>query len=59
MRAEEDLTCHYSGLPSPSAYECADYDSMGNHGRFQKDKPKKKSVIKTIKSAIKNDNKKL
>lgn len=34
---EEDLWCEYSDLPSPLAYrECADYDSMGNHGRFPK-----------------------
>jgi hypothetical protein len=59
MTTKEDLTCHYSGLPSPSSYECADYDSMGNHGRFLEDKPKKKSIIKRIKSALKNDNKKL
>jgi hypothetical protein len=23
----EEEFCHYSGLPSPSAYECTDYDS--------------------------------
>ena len=29
--------CHYSDLPSPMSYaKCADYDSMGNHGRFPK-----------------------
>jgi hypothetical protein len=34
---EEDLWCEYSDLPSPKAYiNCADYDSMGNHGRFPK-----------------------
>lgn len=32
---KDDLWCNYSNLPSPMAYvECADYDSMGNHGRF-------------------------
>ena len=34
---EEDLWCEYSDMPSPMAYvECADYDSMGNHGRYPK-----------------------
>jgi len=38
---EEDLWCEYSDLPSPKAYiKCADYDSMGNHGRFPKQKTK-------------------
>jgi hypothetical protein len=44
MRKEEDLYCHYSDLPSPMAYTknvCTDYDSMGNHGRFPKNKAKK------------------
>ena len=41
---EEDLWCEYSDLPSPLAYvNCADYDSMGNHGRFPISK-KKKSI---------------
>jgi hypothetical protein len=41
---KEDLWCEYSDLPSPLAYaNCADYDSMGNHGRFPKNE-KKKSV---------------
>lgn len=37
MEEKEDLWCNYSDLPSPMAYaKCADYDSMGNHGRFPK-----------------------
>lgn len=41
---KEDLWCEYSDLPSPLAYaNCADYDSMGNHGRFPKNE-KKKSI---------------
>ena len=44
---EQDLWCEYSDLPSPKAYiNCADYDSMGNHGRFPKTKDKKDSMIK-------------
>jgi hypothetical protein len=40
---EESMWCEYSGLPSPLAYaKCADYDSMGNHGRFPKSKAKTK-----------------
>ena len=47
---EEDLWCEYSDLPSPLAYrECADYDSMGNHGRFPKVKSKNENM-----SRIKN-----
>lgn len=47
---EEDLWCNYSDLPSPKAYvDCADYDSMGNHGRFPKNKMKMKKLnIKKI-----------
>ena len=31
----EEEHCHYSGLPSPKAYEKdLDYDGMGNQGRF-------------------------
>ena len=38
---KEDLWCEYSDMPSPLAYaKCADYDSMGNHGRFPKIKKK-------------------
>jgi hypothetical protein len=52
----EDEFCHYSGLPSPAAYqlECADYDSMGNHGRFPKQKPTSKSSLTKITEKIKN-----
>lgn len=47
---EEDLWCEYSDLPSPKAYaNCADYDSMGNHGRFPK--PKKTNMV-TFKKRI-------
>jgi hypothetical protein len=33
---------------SPSAYQCTDYDSMGNHGRFPKQKPTSKSSLEKI-----------
>ena len=34
MKNEEEH-CHYSGLPSPKAYEKdLDYDGMGNQGRI-------------------------
>ena len=42
---EEDSWCEYSDMPSPLAYaKCADYDSMGNHGRFPKSKQKVKKM---------------
>jgi predicted DNA-binding transcriptional regulator AlpA len=53
----EDEFCHYSGLPSPTAYQleqCADYDSMGNHGRFPQPKPTSKSSLAKIAEKIKN-----
>lgn len=50
----EEEFCHYSGLPSPSAYECTDYDSMGNHARFPKQKPASKSSLEKIAEKIKN-----
>jgi predicted DNA-binding transcriptional regulator AlpA len=50
----EQEFCHYSGLPSPTAYECTDYDSMGNHGRFPKQKPTSKSSLNKITDKIKN-----
>ena len=50
----EEEFCHYSGLPSPSAYECTDYDSMGNHGRFPKKKETSKSSLEKITEKIKN-----
>lgn len=33
--SKEDNWCHYSGMPSPKAYEKddIDYDGMGNQGR--------------------------
>ena len=34
--------CHYSGLPSPSAYENVDMDGMGDQGRTIKYEYKKK-----------------
>ena len=44
---KEDLWCEYSDMPSPLAYaKCADYDSMGNHGRFPKSKSKLKNKKK-------------
>lgn len=50
----EQEFCHYSGLPSPAAYQCTDYDSMGNHGRFPTQKPKSKSSLEKITEKIKN-----
>ena len=45
--SKEDLWCEYSDMPSPLAYmKCADYDSMGNHGRFPKSKLKPKNQKK-------------
>ena len=36
---EKDEHCHYSGLPSPKAYEKdLDYDGMGNQGRVPQQK---------------------
>jgi|TARA_R100000030_G_scaffold96896_1_gene85452 hypothetical protein len=47
---EKELHCHYSDLPSPSAYvEDMDYDGMGNQGRF----PPKKNQINKMKNFIK------
>ena len=50
----EEEFCHYSGLPSPSEYQCADYDSMGNYGRFPKQKSTSKSSLEKITDKIKN-----
>jgi len=38
----KDEYCHYSGLPSPSAYgkDDIDYDGMGNQGRVPSKKKK-------------------
>lgn len=46
----EEKYCHYSDLPSPSAYidDTMDYDGMGNHGRFPKPKDKPKTMISKI-----------
>jgi|TARA_R110002020_G_scaffold146387_1_gene321007 hypothetical protein len=44
---KEELYCHYSSLPSPSAYiEDMDYDGMGNQGRFPKQKKSKTMIYK-------------
>jgi len=46
---KEDLWCEYSDMPSPIAYDkCADYDSMGNHGRFPKIKDEKITTLKRL-----------
>jgi hypothetical protein len=46
----DDLLCNYSNLPSPMSYvECADYDSMGNYGRFPVQNKNKKSFLFKIK----------
>ena len=49
MKQEEEH-CHYSGLPSPSAYgrDDIDYDGMGNQGRV----PKKKKQMNRNKEAV-------
>ena len=47
--SKEDNYCHYSGLPSPLAYnDTMDYDGMGNHGRFPKPKQKRVTVMKRL-----------
>jgi len=48
MEIPEDQICHYSGLPSPAAYQCADYDGMGNHGRFSTKKAPETTIIQKI-----------
>ena len=47
---EKELYCHYSDLPSPSAYQddFADYDGMGNQGRFPKQKKKRPKTMKRL-----------
>jgi hypothetical protein len=53
MEKNNDTWCHYSDLPSPLDYvECADYDSMGNHGRFPKKKLTKKSAFDVNKEKL-------
>jgi len=46
---EKDKHCHYSGLPSPAAYERddIDYDGMGNQGRVPKNKDDEKDYFIT------------
>jgi hypothetical protein len=47
---KNELHCHYSNLPSPSAYvEDMDYDGMGNQGRF----PTKKNKNQPMKNLLK------
>ena len=50
MEEEKKLYCHYSDLPSPSAYkdDYIDYDGMGNQGRFPKEKKEKKVKMKRL-----------
>jgi len=45
---DKELHCHYSGLPSPSAYtdDYMDYDEMGNQGRFPKTKESENMIYK-------------
>jgi len=45
---DKELHCHYSGLPSPSAYtdDYMDYDDMDNRGRFHKTKESKNMIYK-------------
>ena len=40
--------CHYSGLPSPSAYENVDMDGMGDQGRTVKYEYQKNKVMKQL-----------
>jgi hypothetical protein len=53
-KKEEAMYCHYSDLPSPMAYvkQCADYDSMGNHGRFPRKKEEKKNMKRLIQKIL-------
>ena len=59
MMDNQDLYCYYSDLPSPMSYaKCADYDSMGNHGRFPKVKkkqPKTNKFKKLFEKLIKSE----
>ena len=52
MKDTKELHCHYSGLPSPSAYvdDYVDYDGMGNQGRFPK--PKQLNKFKLLKRVL-------
>lgn len=42
--------CHYSDLPSPTAYvnTTTDYDGMGNYGRFPESRKKEKGFMKRL-----------
>lgn len=53
-KTNEELYCHYSDLPSPVAYaqNCADYDSMGNHGRFPQVKKKRTHMKRIIQKLL-------
>ena len=51
----KDKHCHYSDLPSPSAYakDDIDYDGMGNQGRVPNIESKSKiSLIQKIKNKL-------
>ena len=50
MKNNKELHCHYSGLPSPSAYvdDYIDYDGMGNQGRFPKKQNNKTFIMKRL-----------
>jgi hypothetical protein len=57
-KEKDDLWCNYSNLPSPLFYaECADYDSMGNHGRFPVQSKNKEKKPKTLLSKLKRKKK--
>ena len=47
MNKKKEEHCHYSGLPSPAAYERddIDYDGMGNQGRVPKNKNDEKDYF--------------
>jgi len=51
--AKEDY-CHYSGLPSPSAYgrDDIDYDGMGNQGRVPIMNETRKKIVSMEKYAM-------
>ncbi len=56
---QDELWCHYSDMPSPSAYQqCMDYDSMGNHGRFpmKKNRQIKKNLLTLLFEKFKRKN---
>lgn len=48
MEEKEELWCHYSDLPSPSAYQkFTDYDNAENFGKFRirKIREEKKNLL--------------